>query len=111
MKGLEQTAAAIANARLTHTRLDVLPPDSRPATPHAGYLLQDAVHTRLSARLGPLVGWKIGCTTAVMQAMLDIPSPCYGGILQSGMHRGKARLMHADYCRPGVECEIPWYSW
>jgi 2-oxo-3-hexenedioate decarboxylase/2-keto-4-pentenoate hydratase len=102
----EQTAAAIADARLTHTRIGVLPPDRRPDTPLAGYVVQDAVHARLASRLGRLVGWKIGCTTAVMQRMLAIPSPCYGGMLRSGVHHGAARLRHTDYCRPGIECEI-----
>src|SRR5882757_8790216 len=54
-----------------------LPEALRPADMAAGRRLQDAVHDRLSAAgLGPRVGWKIGCTTAVMQRFLAIPEPC-----------------------------------
>lgn len=103
----DETAAAIAASRLHGGRLAPLPADARPATADDGYALQAAIHARLTAAgLGPVVGWKIGCTTPVMQRMLSIPSPCYGAIFAAGMHRGGADLRHGDYRRPGIECEI-----
>ena len=41
-----------------------------------------------------------------MQAYLGIPSPCRGGILARTVAPAGAVLKHADYRRPGVECEI-----
>jgi 2-keto-4-pentenoate hydratase len=102
-----EAAAVIAAARLHGGRLAPLPLGERPATAGAGYALQAEVQARLIATgAGPIVGWKIGCTTPVMQRMLTIPSPCYGGIYASGVHRRAAELRHADYRRPGIECEV-----
>src|SRR6202007_916080 len=56
--------------------------------------------------LGGLVGYKIGCTSAVMQQYLDIPHPCGGGVVEKGVHESVATLAVADYVNVGVECEI-----
>jgi len=45
-----------------------------------GYKIQRAVHDLLLPQVGSLVGYKIGCTSAVMQQYLDIPHPCGGGV-------------------------------
>ena len=55
---------------------------------------------------GALVGYKIGCTSAVMQQYLDIPHPCGGGVFAKGVHDSGVRLRAADFVRVGVECEI-----
>ena len=60
----------------------------------------------LAADVGPLVGYKIGCTSAVMQRYLDIPHPCGGGVFSRGVHSSGVSLRHGDYVRVGVECEI-----
>jgi 2-keto-4-pentenoate hydratase len=56
--------------------------------------------------VGPLVGYKIGCTSPVMQQYLDIPHPCAGGVFARGVHDSGASLHFGDYVRVGVECEI-----
>jgi 2-keto-4-pentenoate hydratase len=79
----------------------------RPPDAAAGRRLQDAVHERLSAAgLGPRVGWKIGCTTPVMQRFLGIPEPCEGGIFQAHVQPSPGRFAAAAHHRLGVECEI-----
>jgi 2-oxo-3-hexenedioate decarboxylase/2-keto-4-pentenoate hydratase len=60
----------------------------------------------LTPHFGAVVGHKIGCTTAVMQAFLRIQNPCAGGVYERTVHRSPARLRHDDYVRAGVECEI-----
>ena len=60
----------------------------------------------LSPDFGALVGYKIGCTSAVMQQYLDIPHPCGGSVFARGVHDSGASLRHADFVRVGVECEI-----
>jgi 2-keto-4-pentenoate hydratase len=106
MDGIAAAAKLIAAARRGRTPLATLPAEIAPASEAAGYRIQDAVHDLLVTDLGPLVGHKIGCTSAVMQQYLNIPHPCAGGVFESGVHRSGAVLRHGDFVRVGVECEI-----
>ncbi len=99
-------ARAIASARRAHTELTALPPKIAPQDEAEGYLIQRAVHDLLLPHQGALVGYKIGCTSAVMQAYLDIPHPCGGGIFERGVHDSGVSLRADDFVRVGVECEI-----
>jgi 2-oxo-3-hexenedioate decarboxylase/2-keto-4-pentenoate hydratase len=53
-----------------------------------------------------MVGYKIGCTSAVMQQYLNIPHPCGGGVFARGVHDSGVSLPARDFVRVGVECEI-----
>jgi 2-keto-4-pentenoate hydratase len=99
-------AQAIATARRIGSPLAQLPPDLVPADEAAGYRIQRAVHDLLLPQNGSLVGYKIGCTSAVMQQYLDIPHPCGGGVFAKGVHDSGVTLKSGDYVRVGVECEI-----
>lgn len=100
-------AALLGQARLDHQQFDQLPDALRPADEAAAYRVQDAVHGYLSqAGAGPLVGHKIGCTTAVMQQYLGIANPCAGQIFQPTVHSGEGTFQHHGNVRIGVECEI-----
>lgn len=104
----EAAAEFLLQSRLERVRMARLPEAIHPAGEDDGYLIQDLVHAKRAAtRLGPVAGLKIGCTTPVMQAYLNIGQPCAGGIAAATVHRGKAaRVAAADYVRLGVECEI-----
>jgi 2-oxo-3-hexenedioate decarboxylase/2-keto-4-pentenoate hydratase len=99
-------AATIAAARRARTPLGPLADDAAPRSEAQGYLIQDAVHELLAADFGRLVGYKIGCTSAVMQQYLGIPHPCSGGVFAKGVHQSGATLNAKDFVRVGVECEI-----
>jgi 2-keto-4-pentenoate hydratase len=99
-------AAAIAAARRARTPLAPLADDAAPQSEAQGYLIQDAVHELLVADFGRLVGYKIGCTSAVMQEYLGIPHPCSGGVFANGVHQSGVTLNVKDFVRVGVECEI-----
>ena len=71
-----------------------------------GYSVQRVVHDLMLPGTGALVGYKIGCTSKVMQEYLDIPHPCAGGVFARGVHETGVRLDSADFVRAGVECEI-----
>jgi 2-oxo-3-hexenedioate decarboxylase/2-keto-4-pentenoate hydratase len=101
-----EAAKAIASARRARTPLQALDPDIAPRDEAGGYRVQDAVHIMLAADVGPLVGYKIGCTSAVMQHYLGIPHPCGGGVFAKGVHNSGVALSHRDFIRVGVECEI-----
>jgi 2-oxo-3-hexenedioate decarboxylase/2-keto-4-pentenoate hydratase len=99
-------AEAIAAARRSRTALQPLAGEAAPQTEADGYRIQDAVHDLLSADFGALAGYKIGCTSPVMQQYLGIPHPCGGGVFAKGVHKSGVRLRTKDFVRVGVECEI-----
>jgi 2-keto-4-pentenoate hydratase len=99
-------AKEVATARRTRQALKPLPPEAAPADEAEGYRIQRAVHDLLLPQVGPLVGYKIGCTSQVMQDYLGIPHPCGGGVFERVVHQSGASLRAADFVRVGVECEI-----
>jgi 2-keto-4-pentenoate hydratase len=101
-----EIAQVIAGYRLGRRPLPALDSSVRPPDERSAYAVQDALHPLLAEPLGPVVGHKIGCTTAVMQAFLKIANPCAGGVFERTVHSSPARLRHADFLHVGVECEI-----
>ncbi len=106
MTNIRAAAKTIAAARRKRTPLPPLSGDAAPQSEAEGYRIQDAVHDLLAADLGALVGYKIGCTSPVMQQYLDIPHPCGGGVFAKGVFDSGASLSTKDFVRVGVECEI-----
>ena len=102
---LRHAAQLIAAARRSRSPLD-LPQELRPGSVDDGYRVQSEVHRLLATELGPPAGYKIGCTSDVMQKYLAIPHPCAGGVHARGVHRSGAVLEAVDFVRVGVECEI-----
>jgi 2-keto-4-pentenoate hydratase len=101
-------AARLCTARQRRAPLDRLPADLEPRDEAEAYAIQDALHPLLATDTdwGAVVGYKIGCTTLVMQRYLRIPNPCAGGIFASTVQHQFGRFAHADFVRVGVECEI-----
>jgi 2-keto-4-pentenoate hydratase len=106
MDNILAAAQTIATARRNRAPLASLAPELVPGDEAEGYRIQRAVHDLLLPQTGALVGYKIGCTSAVMQQYLGIPHPCAGGVFAKGVHDSGASLRHGDYVRVGVECEI-----
>jgi len=86
MNRILAAANTIASARRGRTPLQPLAADVAPRDEADGYRIQDALHGLLAADFGALVGYKIGCTSAVMQRYLGIPHPCGGGVFARGVH-------------------------
>jgi 2-keto-4-pentenoate hydratase len=99
-------AKTIVTARRNRAPLRPLAGDAAPQDEAEGYRIQRAVHDLLLPYVGALVGYKIGCTSPVMQQYLDIPHPCGGGVFAKGVHESGASLNAKDFVRVGVECEI-----
>ena len=106
MTDIRAAAEIIAAARSGRVPLQPLVGDTAPLTEAEGYLIQDALHGLLAAEFGAMVGYKIGCTSAVMQQYLGIPHPCSGAVLARGVHGSGVSLEAKDFVRVGVECEI-----
>jgi 2-keto-4-pentenoate hydratase len=106
MTDILSAANTIAAARRSRTPLKPLSGDAAPRTEAEGYLIQEALRDLLAADFGAPVGYKIGCTSKVMQEYLDIPHPCGGSVFTKGVHASGASLRHQDFVRVGVECEI-----
>src|SRR5689334_2978736 len=95
----EKAARLLTEARLAGRRIGALPADCRPADEAEAYAVQAAAHELLAAAgKGTRIGWKIGCTTPVMQRFLDIYNPCAGGMFE---RRSEER-------RVGKECRSRW---
>lgn len=103
---IDAAAALLAEHRLRLAPLDALPEALRPADEAEAYAIQDALHAKLAPSLGRIAGHKIGCTTAVMQAFLNIPNPCGGGVFARTVYTSPAEIPRAGFVRVGVECEI-----
>ncbi len=106
MTDILAAANIIASARRDRTPLRPLAANVAPQDEAEGYRIQDALHELLAADFGALVGYKIGCTSAVMQHYLGIPHPCGGGVFARGIHASGVSLPAQDFVRVGVECEI-----
>ena len=99
--------AALRLGASLREQIEELPESCRPGTLAEAYAIQEAVRPLLAARgLGPPSGWKIGCTTPVMQEYLSIPHPCAGTLFQATTHAERAELRAADFLQLGLECEI-----
>jgi 2-oxo-3-hexenedioate decarboxylase/2-keto-4-pentenoate hydratase len=73
----------------------------------AAYDIQDAVHDWFRAHgFGARIGYKIGCTTPVMQNYMGIDHPCAGGLFEARLYTSPAEIDCASLNRGGVECEI-----
>lgn len=106
MTDIRAAADLIACARRNRAPLKPLAAGMAPNSEAEGYLVQNALHGCLMADYGVRVGYKIGCTSPVMQQYLAIPHPCYGGVFARGVHDTGVSLASGDFVRVGVECEI-----
>jgi 2-oxo-3-hexenedioate decarboxylase/2-keto-4-pentenoate hydratase len=98
-------AASLARQRLLLEPID-LEEALKPADEDAAYRLQAEVNQELAEKLGSLAGYKIGCTTPVMQAFLGIPNPCAGEVFANTVLHGEGKVSRRTYRRLGIECEL-----
>lgn len=102
-----KAAAFIGAARFAGRAADAIPEDCRPRSEADGYAIQAALHEWLhDAGQGRRLGFKIGCTTPVMQKLLGINTPAYGGILAANCHADGQHFPASRFRRLGIECEI-----
>jgi 2-oxo-3-hexenedioate decarboxylase/2-keto-4-pentenoate hydratase len=106
-EAIVNAARLIVDGRLSARGVH-LPPDAEPRNEAEAYEVQVELHKQFenTSGAGKRVGWKIGCTTPVMQKLLNIETPAYGGITEFAVNEGQAYYWTGTFHRPGVECEI-----
>ena len=104
---IEEAAHVLADARLARDRFGRLPASLCPPDEASAYRIQAALHTLLTTRgEGGYAGHKIGCTTPVMQAYLNIHNPSAGGVLEREIQQSPATVTTRGTTQFGVECEV-----
>jgi len=104
---IQRAASDLSIGRLGPERMGLLPPEYRPSNEEEAYLIQDNLHEYLSTSgLGTVVGYKIGCTTRIMQQFLGINNPCAGGVFDSTTYQFSGSFLFERLLHPGVECEM-----
>lgn len=95
----------LAEHRSGH-RFTTLAPPAAPATVSDAYDIQDRYVALLRREKGEPAGYKVGLTSATMQAFCRIDHPIAGVVLASRVHRSGARVRPSDFGRLGLEFEI-----
>jgi 2-keto-4-pentenoate hydratase len=101
-----RTAEALLAEHQANVRFRTLAPPNGPATIADAYDIQERYVTLLRGKHGEAVGYKVGLTSAAMQAFCGIDHPIAGVVLASRVHRSGASVARADFGRLGLEFEI-----
>jgi hypothetical protein len=87
-------------------RFTTLGPPAAPASISDAYDIQDRYVALLRRGKGEPIGYKVGLTSATMQAFCGIDHPIAGVVLGSRVHRSGVKVRRADFGRLGIEFEI-----
>ena len=101
-----RAAELLLAAHKANLRFERLPSLQAPATISDAYDIQDKYVDLLRDEHGSTVGYKVGLTSAAMQAFCGIEHPIAGVVLASRVHRSGAIVQRADFGRLGLEFEI-----
>ncbi|MGA8902395.1 2-keto-4-pentenoate hydratase [Bradyrhizobium sp.] len=108
---MDDTAAQLAAEWLlaehqAGRRFATFGPPAAPTSISDAYDIQDRYVALLRRRDGEPAGYKVGLTSATMQAFCRIDHPIAGVVLASRVHRSGASIRRSDYGRLGLEFEI-----
>ena len=70
----------IINSRQNNIKISIPEEKKKNISIKQGYEIQNDIFQHFSKKY-LYSGWKIGCTTPVMQKYLNIPSPCLGRVM------------------------------
>jgi 2-keto-4-pentenoate hydratase len=89
-----------------NARFKPLGPPDRPATITDAYDIQEKYVALLRGEHGDTVGYKVGLTSAAMQAFCRIDHPIAGVVLARRVYPSAATIRRVDFGRLGLEFEI-----
>lgn len=102
----KKAAALLIEAEETRTQMVQLSTTWPDITIEDAYAIQSEVTAQKVAGGAKVIGHKIGLTSKAMQRSTQIDEPDYGHLLDNMMVADGAKVNHADYCVPRVECEL-----
>jgi 2-keto-4-pentenoate hydratase len=97
---------ALYRARIERKPIPPLTDEHPSMTALDAYQVQQGFVRRLEADGDRVVGWKLGLTSAPMQAMFGVSTPDYGPVLASFLVDDGAELVVSDFISPKAEAEI-----
>jgi 2-keto-4-pentenoate hydratase len=106
MNGDSRVRAFLVDAHLQRRQFAPVPAPATPQTMDEAYDVQEEYSRLRQSEMGPVVGYKIALTTAVMQQMVGFSEPVAGPILSNTIYRSPAERPAADCVHFGAECEI-----
>src|SRR6202045_2248178 len=101
-----RAAEALLAEHKANSRFKTLGPQDAPATISDAYDIQDKYVALLHSEHGAPVGYKVGLTSATMQAFCGIDHPIAGVVLAGRVYRSGATVRRSHYGRLGLEFEI-----
>jgi 2-keto-4-pentenoate hydratase len=101
-----RAAESLRAAHKAGARFNPLGPPDRPATISDAYDIQEKYVALLRGEHGDAVGYKVGLTSAAMQAFCRIDHPIAGVVLARRVYPSGAAIRRADFGRLGLEFEI-----
>jgi 2-keto-4-pentenoate hydratase len=103
---IQRAAQFLFEERQAQRRYEPTPDTLAPRTVDEAYAVQEALNTLLAGKLGPLAGYKIGLTTAVMQQMVGLNEPIAGAIFANTVQQAPGTLRSTEYIHLGIDSEI-----
>jgi 2-keto-4-pentenoate hydratase len=101
-----RAAEALLAGHKANVQFKSLGPPDGPATISDAYDIQEKYVALLCREHGNAVGYKVGLTSAPMQAFCGIDHPIAGVVLERRVHRSGAIVRRSDFGRLGLEFEI-----
>jgi 2-keto-4-pentenoate hydratase len=103
---VRRAAEALLAEHKANVRFKPLGPPDGPITISDAYDIQQRYVALLRGEHGDDVGYKVGLTSATMQAFCGIDHPIAGVVLARRLHRSGASARRSDFGRLGLEFEI-----
>src|ERR1700693_1378424 len=101
-----RAAESLLAAHRANQRFKPLAAPTAPATIADAYDIQEKYVALLRGEHGDAVGYKVGLTSAPMQAFCGIDHPIAGVVLARRVYQSGATVRRADFGRLGLEFEI-----
>ena len=91
---------------LENTSQDLMLQDFAPTTEEEAYSVQRNFIRQLSETRGPVGGYKIAYTSAIMREARGVSAPCSGLMFANQIVNSPTELNVSDYTKLAVECEV-----
>jgi len=108
MEGIaaQRAAKSLLAEHKANARFGIIGPPDAPATIADAYDIQQRYVALLRGEHGETVGYKVGLTSATMQAFCGLDHPIAGVVLAKRVHRSGTTVRRSDFGRLGLEFEI-----